>query len=256
LPDKTKEKIMQVRDVSAAHGWYWVRDAFKLFGKNPAIWIALTVVLIIIWFVMGKIPYLGPILLSLIYPALLAGLMAGARKVDSDGELELADLFSGFRINTAQLITIGGIGLALQFILFGGLMLAGIKEPPMPASGQVPDVAAMQTYLAESALPILIGLALWVPITAALWFTSALLMFNKMSAVDAIKWSFYACIANIIPFLIYGLVMFGLMLLVPFTLFLGMIVLVPVMIITYYTAYKDIFDEADAPQAINPPENV
>ncbi len=246
---------MQVRDVSAAHGWYWVRDAFKLFGKNPAIWIALTIVLIILWIVLGKVPFLGPIVLGLTYPALFAGLMAGARKVERDGELELADLFSGFRVNTNQLLIVGAVGLVLQIVFMGGMMLAGIKEPPMPASGQAPDFAAMQAYLSDIALPVLIGMALWVPITAALWFTSALLIFNKMSAVDAIKWSFYACIANIIPFLIYGLVMFGLMLLVPFTLFLGMLVLVPVLIITYYTAYQDIFDETDAAQSINPPES-
>jgi hypothetical protein len=47
----------------------------------------------------------------------------------------------------------------------------------------------------------------------------------------------------------------GLVMLLPFTLFLGAIVLIPVMIISIYTSYKDMFDEADETKAISPPEN-
>ncbi|MGB8338926.1 MAG: BPSS1780 family membrane protein [Burkholderiales bacterium] len=250
---------MKVRDLSASHGWQWVRDAFKLFARSPMLWIALTVVLIVIWMISGMIPILGQIAIGVLYPVFMAGLMAGARKVDKDDELELADLFTAFRENLKPLATVGVIGLVLQIMLLGAMMLAGFKEPPMPAAGQSPDVAAMQSYLSEIALPLLIGAALWVPIAMALWFVPPLLMFNKhISAVDAIKWSFYACVANIIPFLVYGLVMFGLSMLMPFTLFLGVIVLIPVIFITMYTAYKDIFDETGIEKittGINPPKN-
>lgn len=248
---------MQVRDVSAAHGWYWVRDAFKLFGKSPAIWIALVVVLLIIWLVSAMVPVIGQVALAVFYPGLIAGLMAGARKVKKNGELELTDLFSAFSKNMKPIVTVGVIGLVLSLLVGGIMMLMGYKEPPMPASGQAPDIAALQEYLSTIALPILVGLALLIPVQMALWFAPPLLIFNPaMSAIDAIKWSFYACVANVVPFLIYGLVLVGLSMLLPFTLFLGTIVLIPVMIISIYTAYEDIFDETDAPQAINPPENV
>ncbi|MGB8855946.1 MAG: BPSS1780 family membrane protein [Burkholderiales bacterium] len=247
---------MKVRDLSASNGWDWIKDAFKLFAKSPALWIALSVVLIIIWIIGSMIPVLGQLALGILYPVFIAGLMSGARKVEKNGELELADLFSAFRENLKPLATVGVIGLVFSLLVGGVMFLLGYKEPPMPASGQAPDVAALQEYLKGAALPMLVGLALLVPVTMALWFAPPLLMFNKMSAADAIKWSFYACIANIMPFLIYGLVMIGLAMLLPFTLFVGVIVLVPVYLISIYTAYRDIFDETDPTQSINVPETV
>jgi hypothetical protein len=248
---------MKVRDLPAAHGWYWVRDAFKLFAKSPALWIALVVVLLIIWLVSAIVPIVGQLVVGVLYPVFIAGLMAGARKVQKDGELELADLFSAFRENLKPLATVGLISLVLSLLVGGLMLLMGYKEPPMPAAGQVPDVAVLMEYLSAIALPMLIGLALLIPIQMALWFAPPLLIFNKgMSAVDAIKWSFYACIANVVPFLIYGLVLMGLSMLLPFTLFLGVIVLMPVMMLTIYTSYQDVFDATDTTPAINPPENV
>jgi hypothetical protein len=247
---------MKVRDVSAAHGWYWVRDAFKLFAKSPALWIALVVVLFIIWVVSAIVPVIGQVVVAVLYPVFIAGLMAGARKVQKDGELELADLFSAFRDNLKPIATVGAIGLVLSLLVGGMMILMGYKEPPMPASGQAPDIAALQEYLSVIAMPMLVGLALLIPVQMALWFAPPLLIFNKgMRAVDAIKWSFYACVANFIPFLIYGLVLMGLSILLPFTLFLGAIVLIPVMLISIYTSYQDIFDETAAAPSINPPEN-
>lgn len=248
---------MKVRDLNAAYGWYWVRDAFKLFAKSPALWIALVVVLLIIWLVSAIVPIVGQLVVGVLYPVFVAGLMAGARKVEKDGELELADLFTAFRENVKPLATVGLIGLVLSLLVGGLMLLMGYKEPPMPAAGQSPDVAALMEYLNGIALPMLVGLLLLVPVQMALWFAPPLLMFNKsMSVIDAIKWSFYACIANVIPFLIYGLVLTGLFMLLPFTLFLGMIVLIPVMLLTIYTSYQAIFDEGGSTQAINPPENV
>jgi hypothetical protein len=248
---------MKVRDLPAAQGWYWVRDAFKLFAKSPALWIALVVVLLIIWLVSAIVPIVGQLAVGVLYPVFVAGLMAGARKVEKEGELELADLFSAFRENWKPLATVGLISLVMSLLVGGLMLLMGYKEPPMPAAGQSPDVAALMEYLNTIALPMLVGLLLLVPVQMALWFAPPLLMFNKgMSAIDAIKWSFYACIANVMPFLIYGLVLTGLFMLLPFTLFLGMIVLIPVMLLTIYTSYKAIFDESGNTQAINPPENV
>jgi uncharacterized membrane protein len=247
---------MQVRDLSASHGWYWVRDAFKLFAKSPALWIALTVVLIIISMLAGMVPFLGQVAMGVLYPVFLAGMMYGARKVEKGEELELADLFAAFRENLKPLATVGAIGLVLQLLIMGLAMLLGFKEPPMPVAGQQPDIAELQNYLSQVALPMLVTFVLLALLTMALWFAPPLLMFNKMNAVDAIKWSFYAGIAtNFIPFLVYGLVLVGLVMLLPFTLFLGAIVLIPVMIISIYTSYKDMFDEADETKAISPPEN-
>ena len=92
-------------------------------------------------------------------------------------------------------------------------------------------------------LALLVFLALIVPVAMAIWFAPALIALNGMTAVDAMKLSFKACWVNIIPFLVYGLILVGLSFLALLTLGLGYLVLLPVIYITYYTSYRDVLTE-------------
>jgi len=60
------------------------------------------------------------------------------------------------------------------------------------------------------------------------------------------KTSFRACLRNIPPFLIYGLLGILFIILACIPVFLGLIVLIPVGIATVYTSYKDIFESLSA----------
>ena len=52
-------------------------------------------------------------------------------------------------------------------------------------------------------LAMLLTLALSLPVFMALWFAPALVFFNGMAPVDALKASFNACAKNGAPFLVY-----------------------------------------------------
>ena len=52
-----------------------------------------------------------------------------------------------------------------------------------------------------------------------------------------------ACLRNVMPMLVYGLVMLALLVPVVLTLGLGLIVWVPVLLATIYTSYRSIFTE-------------
>jgi uncharacterized membrane protein len=62
-----------------------------------------------------------------------------------------------------------------------------------------------------------------------------------MGALDAMKMSFAACLKNMLPFLLYGVIFFGLAIVATVPLLLGWLALGPVISITVYTAYRDIF---------------
>jgi len=62
--------------------------------------------------------------------------------------------------------------------------------------------------------------------------------------VAAIKQSFGACLKNIVPFLIYGVVAFVLSIVATIPFGLGWLVLGPVLAASVYTAYQDIFGDA------------
>jgi uncharacterized membrane protein len=95
-------------------------------------------------------------------------------------------------------------------------------------------------------LGVLVAMALLVPVLMMIWFAPALIVLHDVAPVEALKMSFFGCLRNIMPFLIYGLV--GLLMLVvgAIPLFLGWLVVYPVLMIAIYTAYRDIFLEEDA----------
>jgi uncharacterized membrane protein len=62
-----------------------------------------------------------------------------------------------------------------------------------------------------------------------------------MSALSAMKLSFSGCVRNILPFLLYGVLALVLFFLGALPAGLGLLVVMPVMTASMYTAYRDIY---------------
>lgn len=245
---------MRAQVVDAGRGWQWIVDGFGVFRKYPLMWIALTIVVVLIWMVSFMIPVIGPLLFNLLSPVLFAGLMLGCRAVDRGEDLELAHLFAGFRKNGTALVTIGGVYLVgtivvvwIIYITGGGSMLQTVlqKSPS--------DMQTLAAALRSMALALTIGFALYLPLLMLIWFAPLLVVFHDLSAVEAMKSSFWACLANWLAFLVYGAIILVLWFIASIPLLLGLVVLLPVLICSVYTSYKDIFAESGtAPASGNP----
>lgn len=237
---------MKARVVDAGRGWQWIVDGFGVFRKFPLMWIALTVVLVLIWMVSFVIPLLGPLLFNLLSPVLFAGLMIGCRAVDSGEELELPHLFAGFRKNATALVTIGGVYLVGTIVVVGIIfMTAGGSMLPTVLQKSPGDMQMLAAALRSMALALTIGFALYLPLLMLIWFAPLLVVFHDLSPVDAMKLSFSACLANWLAFLVYGVMILVLWFIASIPLFLGLVVLLPVLICSVYASYKDIFVAAD-----------
>jgi uncharacterized membrane protein len=68
-------------------------------------------------------------------------------------------------------------------------------------------------------------------------------VFHGQSAAQAMKASFVACLKNIVPFLVYGVLTFLLAILASIPFGLGWLVLGPVLAGSLYAGYRDIFFE-------------
>ncbi|HYA21321.1 MAG TPA: BPSS1780 family membrane protein [Burkholderiales bacterium] len=233
---------MEPRQVAAGQGWQWIVEGFELFKKSPIIWVALSIILLLIAFIAWRyIPILGPFLLYLLWPVFVGGLMIGCQAQQNGAELEIAHLFAGFRKNTNSLVALGGINIVGNLIIgFVILVLGGGAMFGMVKGGQ-PDIGAMASALSGAMLALLVGLALYVPLAMALWFAPALAVLNDMQPVPALKSSFDACLKNIIPFLIYGIALTVLSIIACIPLFLGFLVLIPVIFTSIYASYRDIY---------------
>ena len=78
----------------------------------------------------------------------------------------------------------------------------------------------------------------------ALWFSTPLVVLRDLGVLEALRTSFFACLKNILPFLVYGAVMLLLMIVATLPLLLGWLILGPVLLATIYTSYRDVFHAA------------
>jgi uncharacterized membrane protein len=82
-----------------------------------------------------------------------------------------------------------------------------------------------------------------LPVFMAMWFAPPLVVFHQQGAVEAMKNSFFACLKNIVPFLLYSVILFVAAIVASIPFGLGWLVLGPVIAASLYTGYRDLFFE-------------
>jgi len=251
---------MEVQLVAASKGWQWIVDGFALFRRSPVMWVAITLLLGVIWLVSMIVPLLGPLLFNLFSPLLFAGLMTGCRALENGETLELRHLFAGFKDRAAPLVTVGGVYLVGTIVVVGVVLVAaGGSMLPSLLSKSGTDIEALRAAMRSMALALAIGAAVYLPLIMLIWFAPLLVMFDGMTPVAAMKLSFAACLKNTLPFTVYGLAIIGLWLLMSLPAAMGIIgallviallvASIPVLVCSIYVSYRDIFVARGAPAA-------
>ncbi|MFM8331091.1 MAG: BPSS1780 family membrane protein [Candidatus Methylumidiphilus sp.] len=235
---------MHSKTVPIGHGLDWITQGFGLFQLNPGIWIANLVIFIVLLATVSLLPIAGPFAALLLQPVLMGGLFGGCRALRQGQALTVDQLFDGFREHTHPLMMVGvlsGVGnllvgliaLAVLVSFVGlGALTGGLAEQSGLAAG-----GAMLGIL----LAGLVGVGLSVPIAMAVWFAPALVVFDGLTAFAAMQASFFACLRNLLPFLLYGLVLLALSFVALIPAGLGMLVLGPVAVASVYVSYEDLF---------------
>ena len=249
--DAGLQLVVPGKSLPGGAGWDWITGGWQLFVKSPLMWIVSLVILFVLAIVLAFIPFIGSLAFQLAQPVFAGGYIAACRNIERGGEFELENLFAGFKVRFVPLLIVGlifTIASVVLLVLF--FLIVGISLIPAFMSG---DSSAMNAALAGSMIAMLVGtlvmMALFVPVMAAYWFAPALVMIHDMQPIDAMKASFFACMRNFVPFLLYGLVMMvaAIVAIIPFGL--GMLVLIPVAIASNYVGYRQIFtaDTVDTP---------
>lgn len=233
------EFVLEGQRVPAGNGVTWLSQGWQMFKEAPGVWIGITVVFMLIMIIVGVIPLVN-LLGGLLAPVLIGGLMLGC-KAQEDGEgLRIGHLFAGFSGHAGNLILVGVIYLAglLGIGIVAALMGGGIGFGAAMMGGGQPNPAAM---IVPMLLMFLVMLVLMIPLAMAVWYAPALVVLHDVSPFEAMKTSFFVCLKNFVPFLIYGLVVLVLAIVATIPLLLGWLVLMPVMYASIYTSYKDMF---------------
>ena len=243
---------MNIEKVPASHGLKWLMQGFVLLRRSFYMWVLFVLLLWGLVFVAARVPYTG-LLLALLTPVFLGGLMIGCRAQEQGADLEIAHFFAGFRTHTLNLLTLGGFYLIGNVVIAWTMYAIGGSAIQQIVAGQAQNVdpAILMDAIGPAMTALLVGMALSVPLSMAIWFAPLLVVFRDEKPGQALRASFRACLKNMSAFLVYGLVILVplILLMAPFDLSNmernpGLWVAALLMLPSIYTSYRDIFRDA------------
>ena len=238
---------ISIQSVSISRGISWVTEALPYFTRNPLGWIAAIVVIFMLSIIISFIPFVGTLALNLLYPVVIGGYMLGCKAHYSGDSFEFQHVFAGFKepyfvrlIILGAIYTAATIVMLILFMILVFITLGGMEVFHQLEQGQLSDITQ---YQQSFILLTLVGAVFFLPFIMAMWFAPVIIISSDETPISAMVMSFKACLANILPFTLYGIVVFILAILAALPLMLGYLVLLPVMSASVFVAYLDCFKE-------------
>jgi uncharacterized membrane protein len=197
----------------------------------------------LIFFALNLVPLVG-FVAAFLTPFIMAGWAIGCERMRTEGEVRFEDLFGGFGENFAPLAIASLIyfaanmvalliAMGITFVLIGGVFALGL--------GGASDGMIGGGVLAGTLLGALIFVAITLPVIMLIWFAPTLIVLHKVAPVEAMKRSFFGCLKNILPFLVYSLIAFALLIGGLLALVVGVLFVSPWLVCANYAAYRDIY---------------
>ncbi|MBP3946592.1 BPSS1780 family membrane protein [Psychrobacter sp. K31L] len=233
------------RKCDAAAGMSWIVKAFGLFKDQPLLWFGMSVTFLIIVGIASSIPLLNILIIPTLF-MFLGGFIKGAAAQSQGAELRFDHLFSAFKSHWQPLLILGllylvGIIICMipLFIAMGSMMFSMMTGGMGSSYGMMNDISLGSIFLGY-----LLSMLLIIPLYMALWFAPALVILHNLKPITAMKKSFEAGKVNVVPILVYGLISVLLLpILTMLTLGLGVLLILPIMLLTYYTSYRDVWTD-------------
>ena len=241
------DSTTRVAEVAASRGALWLAEAFNLFRRKPMAWIGLCMGWIVITFGLILVPFIGGVIANFLQPVFFASFAIAAYRQTQGEDVVMGDLFTGFRRNLRSLINLGALLLIAEIAIFAlmallGLPMAGAEDGSFTMSEYVQMLKGKEWILA-------VGFLLTVIVKGALWFAPPLIAFHGMTTSHAIRWSAYAALANLGAMMVYGAVLLVIFFLGLLPWALGLVVVIPVMAISTFIGYREVFEPKAAQAA-------
>ncbi len=236
--------------VPAAEGFEWLRSSIRIFRSQWLRYTSIAALFLLIMQVASAIS--GGLLFVFLKPVLSVGFLAAAWHHERGEMPEVKHLFAGFKSNLKALLPLGAVYLLGVLIAATiGLAASGISVEDIISTDGKPKLDEM-TQLRF----MMVTLALTLPVTAALWFAPALIVFGDATFFQALATSCRACLSNWLAMSVYCVAIFLLLLVfaacVSPMLFISknaaltimMVIAVPltaVLMISDYVSYRRVF---------------
>ncbi|PIV88587.1 MAG: hypothetical protein COW48_05145 [Hydrogenophilales bacterium CG17_big_fil_post_rev_8_21_14_2_50_63_12] len=234
----------------ASAGLLWIKEGWRLFKQAPIPWMGMTALVFMVIIGVSMIPLIGRHLIELLSPFLVAGYFSASRAAMSGEPIAFTHLGAGVQSGRDTLLRIGVAYMVCSFLIFllvraltGSDLHVLLQQTQNPAE-MTPELA---NQIVTTGMPaLLLATLLFTPLIMATWFSPGLVLFEGLPPLRALWWSLWACWVNWRPLLYYSL-MLGLLamvaIIIPFGL--GMLVFIPLTLISTYVAYCAIFTPAE-----------
>lgn len=228
-------RIVQLRPLEC------LREGAALVGDQYWLFVGIIALAIVISWAVPMGILMGP---------MFGGIYLCYRQREREGRVIFATLFKGFDhfVHTLIVTMIEmGASLALMIpwvILFGGLFGLGLAVP----DGPPPDWTALPSFLLVAGLGFLslYPLAAGWAVASLFLFTLPLVVDGGLTALDAVRTSIRAVVANLTGILLLTLVTGLIVLIALMACFLPILLVLPFVMGAYWVAYRKIFSPEGA----------
>lgn len=203
---------MKLRLASAKDGVQWMLGGVRLVRREPLLLTGLFGLMVFgLGLVMG-LPWIGPVTVGVLLPALTAGWVEVARAMQAGQRPAPQQLLGPLRSAARPaLLKLGGLH-ALCVLLM--LTLGDLIDPGLDAAWQTmrdPDASTEATMQAIGALQqaVVLRSALLLPVALTFWHAPAILVRTGVSVGQALFVSANASWRNLGAFVVYGLCWIG-----------------------------------------------
>jgi uncharacterized membrane protein len=221
----------------------WLGTGWRYFAQAPLPWLGFLAVWFVGSMVAAAVPVIGAIAANVLATVLLAGAALAGESQRRGEELDFSRFFDGFQAPAfTPLLLLGLIYLVatvvvlvvmvvLMFVFFGGFALLGANAQTLDAAAVIPLFVVFMFAI----------VALVLPLGMATWLAPPLVAINGLEPVEAMKSSFQASLRNFFPLVLYAIVCVIVQLIAIVPLGLGLFVAWPVLLISSYAAYREIY---------------
>lgn len=238
--DEVGALLDEPNHLSIGQGANWIGQSWQIFKERPLLWIGSFLLfgfVAIILSLLTQIPYIGfifSIATSMVSFTLAAGIAYLAYGIDNGLKISFGDLFTGFSYKLGDFF--------IMSLIYFGLTILLVLVTVLPMAFLVGISTSVTSEMGTSAILIgLVFLLLLIPLIMMIWFAPALILLNDLKPFEAMKLSLKGCLRNVLPFLVYGILAAIIAVIAFIPLGLGWLVVGPLVMISTYIAYKEIF---------------
>ena len=245
IPVQAQNLLTEPRAVPIGAAMTWLKEGLVLLKKDLGIWILLALALFIIQVVIGMIPVIGDVVGTVLYSVFAAGLFMGIQQSANGGKLDFNYLIAAFK-DKNKLLSLLGLGAISVVIMFVLMMIMGMvfyAANPILANSATMSPEQMVDVLVngKNFTLFLLGTLLFLFISLLFWFATPLIALHNMPLLQAVQLSIKGALRNILPLIVYSILLTVLFLIGILPFLLGLLLVIPWFFCSWYAAYRQIY---------------